>query len=653
MLMRIHTCILSIFLLPLVAFSQTFFEYQHQMGGELKPYNAWEEVKFGAGTAAIGDLDGDGITEMAVGALGGNEAAGELWILFMNKDGSVKSTTRNTVGQGLPETVSSTGSFGIRLEALGDWDGDGVPDVAVSEPRALLGSTPYGTAWLVMLNKDGSVKTTVALHGQTAGLRAAIPTHFQFGSDIAMVGDIDGNGQGDLAIGAPGDVRKHTGEVYLLLMDDYKSIRALVAFTKSTPSLAKALSRGDQFGTSVEAAGDMNGDGIPDLWVGAPQDDESGTNQGAVYLLELDKRGFADKWHKVRNEKKGLEMALDFDDQWGTSLAHYEGYHGDSLRALAVGTPNDDDGSKDRGAIYVLGFDEKLKILSQEKISQKTPNFEGELPVQHFWGKAISPIGDLNEDGRPDLSVNGFTVERQRGSFWMLFPTAWPARLSQDLAWAPESDVVTAEDSAKIYEGAVTAADSARIDSMYDLSGYAPTHLIFVLDVSASMNHSSKLPILKDAFINLLPFLRPEDKVSIITYSGKAVLHLDGVTAKERGQIAKVLRGLKSEGATKPKKAVEMAYAQAEAHMIADGNNRIIFATDGGFIGSEVEKPLDKLASVEVPLTVFYFGKQGARQLKVMEGIARNGYGRIAQVTSGSVNEVLLREVKVIKKKDE
>ncbi len=165
------------------------------------------------------------------------------------------------------------------------------------------------------------------------------------------------------------------------------------------------------------------------------------------------------------------------------------------------------------------------------------------------------------------------------------------------------------------------------------------------------MDHSAKLPVLRESFISLLPFLRPEDQISVITYSGSPSVSLSAVPASERDSITRTLAELYSQGGTRPKKALQMAYDLAETHFIPDGNNRIILATDGGFDLKSLDRVLEKNAKLGVPLSVFYFGKLPDWQINALGEIARKGRGELSHILSTSANEALLREIKMIRKK--
>ncbi|MEM7659318.1 MAG: VWA domain-containing protein [Bacteroidota bacterium] len=631
---------------------RVFYEHAHLDGAEKQLQGLLSSTStFGTGVAALGDLDGDGHTEVAIGDPAGN---GKLHILFVDSAAHILRTQTITAGKGgFTGKLTASGGFGTRIEALGDWDGDGIPDVAVGEPRGKLGVLMYGKVWLLMLTADGSVKSQVEIHGRTEGLTPQLARDRLFGQDIARLPDLDGNGQADLLVGAPDLVAKGTGSVWVLLMASPQTVLSAHSIEKGKAGLGSELRKGDQFGFAVETIGDLDGDGRVEVAVGAPTDDASGQNQGAVYRLSLDQNGQVSQEVKWTQGTGRVESYLEVDDWLGTSLALVGDVQGDPFPELAVGTFRDDDGGKDKGAIYVWSLTDTDSLGPQHKISETSRNFEGEFPLKYQWGYSVSPLGDLNKDGRPDLLVNGQSsrVERSKGSFWMLFPAEYPDRLKQRGTWAAGAGQFSRQDSMMLYAGAKNAEDSAKVDSLYDLSGYAPNNLVFILDVSASMSKPQRLPLLRDAFIELLAFMRPEDRISVITYSGKATLQLDGVPAIEQEKIARTISELKSQGETKPGKALEKAYAQAEAHFIEGGNNRLIMATDGGFDFRELDKPLEKLGTNRIPLSVFYFGKQPEWKLREMEKIAYSGFGNAAYITQGTVNGALLREVKMIRKK--
>ncbi|HZM00696.1 MAG TPA: integrin alpha, partial [Planctomycetota bacterium] len=116
---------------------------------------------FGSAATAIGDLDGNGVTDLVVGAVGDDDGSadkGALWVLFLDTDSSVKSFQKISALEGGFGTPPGASGLGSAVANLGDLDGDGVTDLAAGMPFGSAGPvTGSGTVWILFLNADGSV----------------------------------------------------------------------------------------------------------------------------------------------------------------------------------------------------------------------------------------------------------------------------------------------------------------------------------------------------------------------------------------------------------------------------------------------------------------------------------------------------------------
>ena len=112
---------------------------------------------------------------------------------------------------------------------------------------------------------------------------------------------------------------------------------------------------------------------------------------------------------------------------------------------------------------------------------------------------------------------------------------------------------------------------------------YKPNHVIFLIDASTSMNEADKMQLLQETMIKLLNPLRPQDYLSIVTYSGDAQVLLQPTSAIEKEKIKEIILGIKAEGSTQAVKGIKTALALGRSHFIENGNNQIILATDGAF----------------------------------------------------------------------
>ena len=162
------------------------------------------------------------------------------------------------------------------------------------------------------------------------------------------------------------------------------------------------------------------------------------------------------------------------------------------------------------------------------------------------------------------------------------------------------------------------------------------SNLVFLIDVSGSMNAQNKLPLLKTSFKILLEKLRPEDKVAIVTYAGSAGVVLEPTSAKNKEKILKALENLDAGGSTAGGEGIELAYKLAQENLVKKGNNRVILATDGDFnVGvsdnSELQKLIEEKRKSGIYLTCLGFGMGNYKDNR-LEMLADKGNGNYAYI---------------------
>ncbi len=163
-----------------------------------------------------------------------------------------------------------------------------------------------------------------------------------------------------------------------------------------------------------------------------------------------------------------------------------------------------------------------------------------------------------------------------------------------------------------------------------------PSNLVFLLDVSGSMEPENRLPLVKQAFKLLVQQLRPQDRVSIVVYAGAAGLVLPSTSGSEKARIIAAIDKLHAGGSTAGGEGIQLAYRIAGENFIKEGNNRVILATDGDFnVGISSEKALEKLIEKEreqgVFLSVLGFGMGNYKDNK-LETLADKGNGNYAYI---------------------
>jgi Ca-activated chloride channel homolog len=176
-----------------------------------------------------------------------------------------------------------------------------------------------------------------------------------------------------------------------------------------------------------------------------------------------------------------------------------------------------------------------------------------------------------------------------------------------------------------------------------------PNNLVFLLDVSGSMNEPNKLPLLKSSLKLLVNELRPIDRVAIVVYAGSAGLVLPSTPGSQKDKIITALDKLEAGGSTAGGEGIIQAYKVVRENLLKDGNNRVILATDGDFnVGASSDDALVKLIEKErkgnVFLTVLGLGMGNLKDAK-MEQLADKGNGNYAYIDNlMEAKKVLVKE---------
>ncbi len=190
----------------------------------------------------------------------------------------------------------------------------------------------------------------------------------------------------------------------------------------------------------------------------------------------------------------------------------------------------------------------------------------------------------------------------------------------------------------------------------FSLSGFKENNIVFLIDVSSSMNVADRMPLLQKAMIQLTNLLRPEDKLTIITYANDAQVKLAGVSGSDREKIIAVIQQLKCGGRTSGGKAIKAAYDIAEKNFKKQGVNQIILSTDGGFNGladteEELMKLIEKKAGEQIEFSVLAFGKNRIGKQLIMQ-LANKGNGFYLNIQNeDDANAKLIETLKMQSKK--
>ena len=168
------------------------------------------------------------------------------------------------------------------------------------------------------------------------------------------------------------------------------------------------------------------------------------------------------------------------------------------------------------------------------------------------------------------------------------------------------------------------------------LDSLPASNLVFLIDVSGSMQSPDRLPLVQSALLKLVDSLRPQDRVAIVVYAGSAGLVLGATAGDKKAEMKSAIEGLRAGGSTAGGQGIELAYAIAKNNFIAGGNNRVILATDGDFnVGVSSESALldiiERQRKENIFLTVLGFGMGNFKDNK-LELLADKGNGNYAYI---------------------
>ena len=385
---------------------------------------------FGVSVASIGDLNRDGVQDIVVGANGddaGGSGRGAIHIMFMNTDGSVDETVEidDTTTNG--PSLGNNDHFGTSVTSIGDLNRDGIPDIAVGAYGDNAGGTNKGAVHIMFMNTTGSVKSTVEINDDTTN-GPSLNIDDRFGSSVTSIGDLDGDGVDDIIAGADGDDTGGTdkGAIHIMFMNTTGSVKSTVEINDDTTN-DPFLNIGDFFGISVASIGDLDRDGIPDIAVGAYEDDTGGDNRGAIHIISLTSlfpsgNGFVDSTVEI-NDNTANGPSLSDGDAFGRSVASIGDLNRDGIPDIVVGAYADNAGGTDKGAIHIMFMNTTGSVKSTVEINDNTANGPS-LSTYDFFGLSVASIGDLNRDGIPDIAVGAAgdsTGGSSRGAIHIMF----------------------------------------------------------------------------------------------------------------------------------------------------------------------------------------------------------------------------------------
>jgi hypothetical protein len=385
------------------------------------------DAYFGVSAATAGDVNGDGYSDVIVGAYAydnGEANEGRAFVYLGGASGPAATPVWTA------ESDQAGAWFGWSVATAGDANGDGYSDVIVGAASYDNGQTNEGRASVYLGGASGPAASPV----WTAESDQA---EAYFGASVATAGDVNGDGYSDVIVGA-------------VLYDNGQSDegRAFVYLGGSSGPAATPVwtaesdQAGAYFGRSVAAAGDVNGDGYSDVIVGAPHYDTGAWDEGLAYVYLGGPSG--PDGSPVWTAESGQAGAL-----LGWSVATAGDVNGDGYSDVIVGANLYDNGQSDEGQAYVY--------LGGASGPAASPVWTAEGNQANAWfGLSVATAGDVNGDGYSDVIVGAFLydngqTDEGRAFVYLGGPSGpagspvWTAESDQDSAWFGAS-VATAGD---------------------------------------------------------------------------------------------------------------------------------------------------------------------------------------------------------------
>ncbi len=345
---------------------------------------------YGFSVSGVGDVDNDGYDDFLVGAPlydEGGQDIGQAY-LYRGASGGLTSPAFDTFMGEL-----DADQLGHQVAPAGDINGDGAADFLIGAPNAdTIAISDTGKVFVYLGQQTPGSLPTVdkSLHGEAAG--------DQFGWSAGAAGDVNGDGYDDIIVGAHYHDRSltdlDTGKVYVY-HGAGGGIEAAPAFT-ATGELAL-----DFFGSAVDGAGDVNGDGYDDIIIGARGNDESGQDAGKVYVYHGGPSGLS-------ATPAFTDVGTDVESNFGNAVAGAGDINGDGYADVIVGAPTSPAVGEYAGKVYVY--------LGSPGGLLKPAAFvaAGENGDDKF-GVAVAGAGDVNGDGFDDLIVGARGYQASAG----------------------------------------------------------------------------------------------------------------------------------------------------------------------------------------------------------------------------------------------
>ncbi len=385
-----------------------------------------ESDRSGESVSGAGDINGDGIDDLIIGARfanpNGNTGAGESYVVFGRSQGfaaTVELSSLDGSNGFVLNGIDDRDGSGISVSGAGDINGDNIGDLIIGAWSAdSNGNIDAGESYVVFGRSQGFAATVElsSLNGSNGFVLNGIDADDNSGFSVSGAGDINGDGIDDLIIGSPSadpNSNDRAGKSYVVFGHNqgFAATVELSSLDGSNGFVLNGIDASDRSGVSVSGAGDINGDGIEDLIIGAGSaDPNSNERAGESYVVFGRSQGFAAtvELSSLDGSNGFVLNGIDEYDRSGTSVSGAGDINGDGIDDLIIGarfaSPNDNTGA---GESYVVfgrsqGFATTVELSSLDGNNGFVLNG---IDAGDYSGNRVSGAGDINGDGIGDLII--------------------------------------------------------------------------------------------------------------------------------------------------------------------------------------------------------------------------------------------------------
>ncbi|MCG8524307.1 MAG: FG-GAP-like repeat-containing protein, partial [Pseudomonadales bacterium] len=366
-----------------------------------------------------GDVNADGLADLLIGAYRDDpngSLSGASFVVFGQTDGTAVELSAIEAGNGgfVINGASSIDLSGDAVSGAGDVNGDGLADLLVGASQDDPNDSDSGASFVVFGKTDGAVVELSDIEAGSGGFVInGVSSSDRSGQAVSDAGDVNGDGLADLLIGAYKDDPngESSGAGFVVFGKADGTTVELSDIDEGNGGFAiLGGDSGDQNGWSVSSAGDVNGDGLDDLLIGARFNETNGSASGSSYIVFGQTDGTAVEVSDIEAGSGGFAIhGMDSNNASGWSVSGGGDINGDGLADVVIGVPYDDTNGDQSGAAFVVFGQTAGTAVDLSDINNGNGGFVIRGVNPYDYTGMVSLAGDINGDGLEDVLIGSNT----------------------------------------------------------------------------------------------------------------------------------------------------------------------------------------------------------------------------------------------------